>query len=545
MLKKLLLATLILSLLTYVFGYLDYPYICTAAIIFTFYAGVISIFWACVSLAFPKTTDDLRKKKIRLIPVAVISLILFKLISWAVNGYYLPPAVSDMRFVIKIFIFAITLIIAMHLVTGRRKTIMFTLSILFVIASVIAPFISPSKPDSHKTAKPKPNLKTINTIPYVDIATGDKDIETGIVIHNREKVFEGFNLWYPLGSSKARLSDLQGNTLHEWFPGNPRRNWRADVVLCENGDLLGINNIGHLLRVDWDSKVKWERTDLDCHHEIAVAESGEIYVLNKKPRVIFLAGLPLPIRDDLIVILSQDGDSKDKISMLDAVHEDIALNSIAGTYWYMVQPGTIKKMIKDHLMMLRGEATNSFLTPAEGIFDNLHTNTVSIINRQVDGLCKKGDLLVCLRNWDMIGFMDPKKKTLIWQWNAGQASRPHTPSLLENNNILLFDNGPLRKYSKVVEMNPFTGKIVWEYIADPPESFHSRVRGCSQQLPNGNILITESDKGRVFEITPDGEVVWDFYNPEKSTKNNEQRAAIYRMQRIIEPNKYSCLERLK
>jgi hypothetical protein len=32
-------------------------------------------------------------------------------------------------------------------------------------------------------------------------------------------------------------------------------------------------------------------------------------------------------------------------------------------------------------------------------------------------------------------------------------------------------------------------------------------------LPNGNTLITESDGGRLFEVTADGQIVWEFVNP--------------------------------
>ncbi|MCK5128192.1 MAG: hypothetical protein KAR42_18190, partial [candidate division Zixibacteria bacterium] len=287
-------------------------------------------------------------------------------------------------------------------------------------------------------------------------------------------------------------------------------------------------------------------TEFECHHEIAVAKNGDIYVLAKKTRLIFIAGFPLPIRDDCIVVFSQDGKYKDEISMLDVVYDDIAFNSVIRTYWHIIQPGSIKNMARHHISMIRGKQPNSFLTPVEGVFDNMHINTLSIMDRDIKGLCKKGDFLICIRNWDLIGFMDPGKMALTWRWNTGQASRPHFPILMENNNILLFDNGPLRNFSKVVEMNPFTKKVVWEYIADPPESFHSLVRGCSQRLPNGNTLITESDKGRVFEVTADGEIVWDFHNLEEGTKKGSKgRAGIYRMLRITEPEKYPCLNRLK
>jgi hypothetical protein len=36
--------------------------------------------------------------------------------------------------------------------------------------------------------------------------------------------------------------------------------------------------------------------------------------------------------------------------------------------------------------------------------------------------------------------------------------------------------------------------------------------GEHQRLANGNGLIVESDRGRVFEVTPDGEIVWTYIN---------------------------------
>ena len=127
---------------------------------------------------------------------------------------------------------------------------------------------------------------------------------------------------------------------------------------------------------------------------------------------------------------------------------------------------------------------------------------------------------------------------------------PHHASLLENGNILLFDNGTSRKYSRVLEVNPGTEKIEWEYKAPNPESFYSETRGAAQRLPNGNTLITESHKGRVFEVTPDKEIVWEFYNPQiqtvrnkKTDKKEKKRATIYRMSRIFDWEKYPQLRK--
>ena len=42
--------------------------------------------------------------------------------------------------------------------------------------------------------------------------------------------------------------------------------------------------------------------------------------------------------------------------------------------------------------------------------------------------------------------------------------------------------------------------------------FFTNTQGKHQHLPNGNWLVTEYYGGRVFEASPDGEIVWEFVN---------------------------------
>ncbi|MCD6600201.1 MAG: aryl-sulfate sulfotransferase, partial [Dehalococcoidia bacterium] len=64
-----------------------------------------------------------------------------------------------------------------------------------------------------------------------------------------------------------------------------------------------------------------------------------------------------------------------------------------------------------------------------------------------------------------------------------------------------------------VEVNPSTNEIVWEYKSDPPSDFYSAIMGGCQRLPNGNTLICEALMGRVFEVTYEGEMVWEYILP--------------------------------
>jgi outer membrane protein assembly factor BamB len=128
-----------------------------------------------------------------------------------------------------------------------------------------------------------------------------------------------------------------------------------------------------------------------------------------------------------------------------------------------------------------------------------------------------------------VAIVDPEARAVVWSWGPGELDRPHHPSVLPNGNLLIFDNGNLRGWSRLVELEPASGTIVWEYRGDPPESFSSPVRGSAQALPNGNVLVTESSRGRVFEVTRDGAVVWTFLNPDFEQQSRRQ---IYRMLRV-------------
>ena len=81
---------------------------------------------------------------------------------------------------------------------------------------------------------------------------------------------------------------------------------------------------------------------------------------------------------------------------------------------------------------------------------------------------------------------------------------------------MVFDNGPHRQggtFSKIIEINPNTNEIEWEYTGDPSISFFSANISSCERLPNGNTLITEGAPGRIFEITHDKEIVWEYINP--------------------------------
>jgi hypothetical protein len=103
-----------------------------------------------------------------------------------------------------------------------------------------------------------------------------------------------------------------------------------------------------------------------------------------------------------------------------------------------------------------------------------------------------------------------KPKWGIW----GHTTNQHDPDFLKNGQIRIFDNNGNRNEAegktKIVDIDPATLKTGWTYKGTREEPFYSINRGSQQTLPNGNVLITESTGGRIFEITPEGEIVWEF-----------------------------------
>lgn len=81
--------------------------------------------------------------------------------------------------------------------------------------------------------------------------------------------------------------------------------------------------------------------------------------------------------------------------------------------------------------------------------------------------------------------------------------------------------------SKIIEVNPLNQKIAWTYKGTQAQEFFSMTAGTTKRLPNGNTLITESNNGRAFEVTPEGKIVWEFFNPYRAGEDNELIAALY------------------
>lgn len=369
------------------------------------------------------------------------------------------------------------------------------------------------------------DTEQLEALPYLTWVASEDDIDRrGVTYHDSSRSSPGLNLYSPRNLSKAILFDLEGNEVHSWSAKvAPGDTWQH-VELLTDGELFALGTERRLLKLDARSQILWS-LDLAFHHDLAVAEDGRIYSLIREVRAVHRHGRDVRIIDDLLVTVSRQGELVDRISVFDLFGD-----LVPESRWEAIEAWVAKPEIREELQAL--EAAGKFPLPHGTPPDVLHTNTVEIVTRQIPGVCDLGDLLISIRELDLIAVVDLEPLSVVWSWGPGIIRRQHQPTLLENGHILIFDNkGAGKNVSRIVELDPVRGEIVWEYRANPPEAFFSGLRGGSQRLPNGNTLITESDRGRVFEVTSDGTLVWEYFVPYVK-RREKSRASVYRMNRL-------------
>ena len=83
--------------------------------------------------------------------------------------------------------------------------------------------------------------------------------------------------------------------------------------------------------------------------------------------------------------------------------------------------------------------------------------------------------------------------------------------------------------SRVLEINPVTKEIVWQYTGassgNPGWSFRSTHISNARRLPNGNTFIDEGQIGRFFQVTPAGDIVWEYINPLSAARQGSRNRA--------------------
>jgi len=342
-------------------------------------------------------------------------------------------------------------------------------------------------------------LERIGTLGYT-VGGDHAPPSSGLTLRDGE-AYEGYTVYVSADFAGAFLLDMDGNTLHTWRD-TTSLNWTR-VWVYPDGCVLGVTAYpGRLLKLDSDSEGVWMYGDdsLVAHHDVRVSPDGSIYAVMRVARQ-WDWYRDFPILNDMVCILDPRGSAADErlcLSIPKAFH-------VSRYSDWVTSPEFLQ----------RGP-------------DPFHTNTVEVLDGAVPHPAfKSGNILITVRNMDCIAVLDPGSEHVVWA-NRGRWQRPHEARVTPEGRLLLFDNRKFDGQSRVVEYDVVADEIVWEYT-EP--GFFTPGSGAAQLLPNDNVLITESRKGRIFEVTREGRVVWEYWNP-RTTDGGDSVVRITRAFRL-------------
>jgi hypothetical protein len=361
-------------------------------------------------------------------------------------------------------------------------------------------------------------LEQLRALGYAGVAEPlAEDQETGVILHDPERVAPGLNLFTNAGMCSTQLVDMEGQVLHSWSY-EPCFRW-GNALLLPDGDLVVMGRRPYdrsdpdaalaarfLMRLSWEGEIEWQR-DMTSHHDVALAPGGSLFTLTYRHELLPSVHPEIPVRSHFLAEVSPEGELLEEVSFLDLLRDAPEILEV-----HMVEPRDFDGLTE---------------------VDLFHSNSVEWIDlphlAERHPIYGPNKILVCLRNQDSVAVIDWKTRRLVWAWGRGEIVGPHDATVLPNGNILIFDNGLGRKWSRAVEMDPLTGRIVWEHGGPGEGAFYTRTRGSNQRLSNGNTLLVQSDDGQAFEVTPEGERVWEFVNFNLSEKR--EPSVIVRMRR--------------
>ena len=369
---------------------------------------------------------------------------------------------------------------------------------------------------------------------------------TGVTRYDPAKAANIFIL-FSGGDEKTHLIDMDGNEVQRWdhagFPSgilDPALvgGARGHVLLqlstmtgTETGMIPGMpalfknKSIGEL---DWDGAVVWQWGETapggaaQQHHDWARLPNGDTLLLSVLSHPI--PGFTLPrLLDDAIYDVTQDG--------------KVAWRWIAGEH--LNEFGFTPRALAT---VRKSEAP-----------DYLHLNDMKPLGpnhwfREGDARFNPDNIMVSSRDANFTVIIDKRTGHVAWRLGPtypptpkgprkfpsliDQISGQHDPHLIPEGlegagNLLMFDNqgeagfpsATLKVFpgSRLLEIDPVKRQIVWEYTgsdSDAPEwSFFSAFISDVRRLPNHNLFVDEGMNGRFFQITPAGEIVWEYVSP--------------------------------
>ncbi len=401
---------------------------------------------------------------------------------------------------------------------------------------------------------------------------------TGTTIYKPEKCWNGFTIFPIKVTGEATLIDMNGNVVKQWkgVSGFPPKILPGGYLLGYIGTRPMHQDSTAVVQVDWNDKVVWK---FDRAEEIKDQDKAPYWSARQhhdlqregNPVGYYAPGLEPKTQSGNTIILAHK----------DVTNPKISNKPLEDDYIYEVTwDGKIvwEYLASDHFDELGFDEAakntiyrNPSWNSARGGADWAHINSMSVLGPnkfydQGDQRFHPDNIIVDGRQLNIIWIIDKKSGKTVWKVGPdftatpelrklGQIVGQHHAHMIPKGlpgagNIMVFDNGgaagygspnpgsvagvgnAIRPNSRVIEFNPVTLEVVWQYVpgaagaGDP--SFFSHYISSAQRLPNGNTLIDEGADGRMFEVTRDREIVWEYVSPffadPKETQNGVYRA---------------------
>ncbi len=323
------------------------------------------------------------------------------------------------------------------------------------------------------------------------------DPERGHAVQAADRVLPGYTLIAGLNAVEGetvhvvRLYDETGAEVHAW----PIRyadldtETRPQNVMLHGMEVFADGSIA----VTFDSGQAVARID-ECGEPIWVTNGRYHHSLDRDG-----AGHILSWRDDIIVWL--DEETGEELRALD-LRKDIvpALEGEQQAY-----------------LDIRTETPYTAEGEIRYLLDPFHPNDAEALLPEMAEafpMFEAGDVLVSLRELNLVGVVDPDTAELKW-WRHGPWFKQHDPDFQPDGTITVYDNATGSGQSKIRRIDPKDDTLSVDFAGSDALPFYSWRRGKHQVLENGNLLLTEAEHGRILEVDPDGRpvqerhMVWD------------------------------------
>jgi Arylsulfotransferase (ASST) len=345
---------------------------------------------------------------------------------------------------------------------------------------------------------------------FLVLAEGELE---GVVVHVPDAPQPGLALISGIsedGVVGLRLIGIDGTVRHRWpasfsaiWPDPqhvrgsrlPANDWDTEIhgaALLPDGDVVFNFERYGLQRLDPCGELVWKLPYM-THHAVFVSDDGHLWVpgirYHAEP-VSSLPGIVPPFEEDMILEVSPDGTILREISLLELFYA----NELQA------------------LLFANGGHTIDAVSHK----DLLHLNDIEILSKSDAAafpLFEAGDIMLSLRNLNLVMVIDPATEAVRWT-QSGPWIRQHDPDFLPDGRIMVFDNRrdesgrQVFGGSRILAIDPVTREVQTLYEGSEEAPFFSNVKGKQQLLANGDLLIAEAERGRVFEVTPDGRIVW-------------------------------------